>query len=348
MMGQAEEMLRKDTRDYSLDWMRLFSCICVICIHVSNVYSRNYKNLEWESYAFSVAVNTAARVSVPLFFMISGALLIPKKVDAEKYKKRIVKYGLLLVLWSVIYYLFNHYYMGPDYELYEFDIKNIFYSPVESHLWFLFAILTVYVILPVMQVVCKEAPVELMKKLLIIWLAVTFCITVLDIHEMKIRYQVTGWSNTYYIGYFIAGYFIRRLLEKQVLPNNCLIWAGAIGGFVVTAGLTLWDTSRSHVHIEDYFHYRSVFIAISAMGIFAYCLNKLKKVSMNRWFERATNCSFGIYLVHVIFLNIIREETSFFSYPSILGIPLIVSVIFTASYATVYLLKKIPFVNAIV
>ena len=41
-------------RDNSLDWIRLLSCVCVICIHVSNVYSRQYGQIDKVSYIFSI------------------------------------------------------------------------------------------------------------------------------------------------------------------------------------------------------------------------------------------------------------------------------------------------------
>ena len=335
------------TRDYSLDWIRLFSCICVICIHVSNVYSRDYGKIDNVSYVFSVITNTVTRVSVPLFFMISGVLLIPQKVNAQKYKKRVLKYSAILLVWSIFYRLFNHFYMGPDYEGYEFAMENIFYQPVEKHLWFLFALLTVYLILPAIQTLCQKVSDRLMQKLLAVWLLGMFAITLLNMHEMKIRYPIVGLGSTYYIGYFIAGYFIYKILDKHTIPFRYILPC-IIVGFVITAGYTLWDTNRSHIHVEDYFHYRSAFIAMSSIGIFIICLKKLKALPMNHFFQIATNCSFGIYLSHVGILNIIQKETSFFHGSSPIMIPVITLLIFISSYALVYGLKKLPGIRLVV
>lgn len=338
---------RCKARDNSLDWIRLLSCVCVICIHVSNVYSRNYGHIDEVSYVFSIITNTVTRVSVPLFFMISGVLLIPQKVNGEKHKKRLCRYSAALVVWSLCYYLFDHFYMGPDYEAYEFEIKDMFYQPVAKHLWFLFAILTVYLILPVIQIVCRKVDETLAKKLICIWLAGMLGITFLDMHEMKIRYPIVGLGSTYYIGYFFAGHFIYKILDKQKIPFRYVL-PGIVGGFMITAGFTLWDTERFHVYIENYFRYRSVFIAISAIGVFIFCLEKLKEIPMNHFLKMATNCSFGIYLIHVFFLKIILTETSLFHCSSLIGIPVITLLTFMISYVFVYELKKLPWIRQVV
>ena len=63
-------------RDYSLDFLRVVACILVIVIHVANVYCRAFTSIEQVNYVGAVIFNAIARISVPVFFMISGALLI--------------------------------------------------------------------------------------------------------------------------------------------------------------------------------------------------------------------------------------------------------------------------------
>ena len=65
-------------REYSFDILRVISMCMVIIIHVSNVYSRSYGIISNKSFLFSLIFNTISRISVPIFLMISGALLLER------------------------------------------------------------------------------------------------------------------------------------------------------------------------------------------------------------------------------------------------------------------------------
>ena len=61
-------------RNFHLDQMRVIACIMVIAIHVCNIYNRAFPDLPHTDYIIAALINAASRVSVPIFFMISGAL----------------------------------------------------------------------------------------------------------------------------------------------------------------------------------------------------------------------------------------------------------------------------------
>ena len=71
-------------KDYNLELIRMASFVLVIAIHVSNYFCRAYGEIPDGEYLFSLAVDTFARVSVPCFFMISGALLLGRDEPLEK------------------------------------------------------------------------------------------------------------------------------------------------------------------------------------------------------------------------------------------------------------------------
>lgn len=78
-------------KDYNLEIIRNISFLSVIIIHVANYYCRAFDKIPQNEYIFSLILDTLARVSVPCFFMISGALLLGrdeplKKTLASSYK----------------------------------------------------------------------------------------------------------------------------------------------------------------------------------------------------------------------------------------------------------------------
>ena len=71
-------------KNYNLELVRVISFILVIVIHVTNYFCRAYGRIPQGEYLFSLALDTVARLSVPCFFMISGALLLGREEPMQK------------------------------------------------------------------------------------------------------------------------------------------------------------------------------------------------------------------------------------------------------------------------
>lgn len=93
----------KREKNYNIEALRVIACIMVICIHVSNYYSRAYGTISDASYIFSIIINGISRVAVPIFFMISGALLLDETLLVKKSVRRVGNTLAVLIVWSTIY-----------------------------------------------------------------------------------------------------------------------------------------------------------------------------------------------------------------------------------------------------
>ena len=49
-----------------------------------------------------------------------------------------------------------------------FDLKEILYVPAEAHLWYLYAMIPIYLVLPFFQVMCRNMSLKLEKVFLIV------------------------------------------------------------------------------------------------------------------------------------------------------------------------------------
>ena len=88
-----------------------------------------------------------SRMSVPCFLMISGALLLGREEPVKKHLHRTLHFLTALIVWDAVYYLWNTYYMRS-----EFDLKEILYVPAEAHLWYLYAMVPIYLAMPFLQI----------------------------------------------------------------------------------------------------------------------------------------------------------------------------------------------------
>ena len=99
-------------RDYKLDFLRVISMFMVVIIHVANCYTRNYGNISNFSYVGSIIFNVISRISVPIFFMISGSLLADRNFNGKKYIKRIIKFIVIIIVWDLIYLLWEYLFLN--------------------------------------------------------------------------------------------------------------------------------------------------------------------------------------------------------------------------------------------
>ena len=191
----------KREKNYNMELLRVMACVMVVCIHVTNYYSRGYGEISNASYVFSIIVNGVCRLAVPLFFMISGFLLLPEVLLIKKSVRRAWNTLCVLVIWSGIYYIWNQIYREKGY-----DFSLVFEEPVKKHLWFLYAILGMYVALPFLQCMVKNMPDLLMRYFVLLWFGCMTLDYVIALSDMEITYEIPLIGNSCYLGYFLMGY----------------------------------------------------------------------------------------------------------------------------------------------
>lgn len=332
-------------RDNTLDLLRVCSMFLVIVIHVANCYCRDYAVISSMSYFFACLFNMLARVSVPIFFMISGATLIGKKHPKDKYIKRITKMGIVLLIWTVIYYLWEIFYLGntPN------SVVSLIFGPDRALLWFMYAIIGIYIALPFISKMVKNLTKKEEDLFIILWLifnGVLYLIKFLS--KSGIEYPVPIVSGTYYLGYFIIGYIIynriNKLREKKDLTDyNKLLGFVFILSNAIMLVVTLIGSSITNSYFDELFAYRNIFLMLSSISIYMIVLINVKVESSV--IDKIVPYSLGIYLVHGIFLNVIYYTFKFTDLISIIGVPVISVLLFFIAYVVIFVLKKIPFVK---
>ena len=116
-------------KKFGISILRIIATFSVIVIHVSGPLVVKYgqiSNFDWNIANF---YDSISRYSVPMFFMISGALLLNKDYQLKDFlKKRLGKIALPFLFWSIFYSLFNRY--ALDDELFNIGkiVKDVFYG----------------------------------------------------------------------------------------------------------------------------------------------------------------------------------------------------------------------------
>src|SRR5690554_5861581 len=132
-----------------MDWLRVISIFVVVGVHVvSKIINTGHVD-EWE-WQFANAIDSAIRWCVPVFFMLSGALLLTLKREdpiGEFLKRRLTKVIIPLIFWSGVYIAYKMFEQGESFTVGQmFEI--FFTDDVYYHLWFLYVIIGLYIMAP--------------------------------------------------------------------------------------------------------------------------------------------------------------------------------------------------------
>ena len=87
------------------DVCRLIAMFGVLLIHISAPIFYDYRNIKLNSFLVANAIDSIARVSVPLFAMLSGALLLGRGMSKGLggIVSRVLKVAIPLAFWSVLH-----------------------------------------------------------------------------------------------------------------------------------------------------------------------------------------------------------------------------------------------------
>ena len=327
----------QNKRDYSFDFLRIISMFMVIVIHVSNVYSRSFGIISNKYYLVSLFYNTICRISVPLFFMISGALLLDRNFNKEKYIKRIIRFITIIAFWDILYLLWEYFYLGIKYD----KLYMLLFKPFRAHLWFLYTIIMLYIVQPIAKKILDKSNFYIKILLLFIWFSLSaLCL----INGFLAKY----FSFFSYLGYFIIGKYIYDYSKNNNLKKyNILFLSLIIISFSITIILNYKASLRYNMFYNLYFAYRTPFIILSS--ILGYILvmqnydNKPHKLII-----LLSDLSLGVYLIHGIFLDITINKFSYIYYNPVYSIPIFSILIFLSSLIVIFILKKIKISKYIV
>ena len=342
-------------RKINIEFIRVFAIMMTIMIHISNIYVYSFNKISSFEYLVAVTYNAISRICVPLFFMVSGIFLIKEEYDKKKYINRVVKFLIILIIWSIIYYLINNNFSFNNFGVAFFN--SLFNANETSrHLWFMYAIIGIYIALPFIQNMCKNLTKEQENLFLILWMTLSGLIVIIvplarfiTKSQIDIEYPIPIINAAYYLGYFISGHILYERFKNVKKSNKynlkCVLIF--ILSTLITICVTYFYSIKNNSIFDSMLWYRSIFTILSAFSIFILVVINENKIK-SKFILSLSKLSFGIYLVHYIFIIYIKRHYNILDFNDLLFIPIITIIIYLLSLGTTYVLKKIPYVNKIV
>ncbi len=296
-----------------------------------------------------------SRTAVPIFFMISGYLLLPKQEDWWMFlKKRAAKIIIPFLVWSIIYDVYwNEAFVESGVTLAAIGdmFLRILRGPRASHLWYLYSLIGLYLFTPILRLFVANARNRDLLYFIGLWFLVYPILNIAqEFTDLRIGFDLQ--YATGYVGYFLLGLYLGRL---QTTPR--LLWS-AFGLFLASAGFS-FAVFFFHIPPEDnelvFRSYPSLNVILMACSVFV-LLKAVGEKYPARFLAPLrvfSDASFGTYLVHFLVLYWISLGWRALGFQTQVGasyivIPLVTVIAFLVSFAITYILRKIPIVRSIV
>lgn len=259
-----------------------------------------------------LAVPFWVKTAVPIFFMISGALLLGKEESISTiFRKRIWRFVQVIAVFSLINFIFL--YALPEHHFSVRRFLTITYtSTMATAYYFLYIYVAFLLMLPIWRVLVRNLTNQLYLYLIGLNLVFVGCIPVISFLIFKGSAEMNGFLNPVLAiseptFYFLIGYWIENVLPASWITKKNLIRLGiaALIGTAIAASMTWYRGALAGgitEQISERFYDSFLFLNTA----FVFCLTRY-------WFSRHTispawekrwiflgNMAFGVMLFEEI------------------------------------------------
>lgn len=342
-------------RDIRLDALRIVAAFAVVWLHVSGEVVANNPDVHSRWWWVGNVADAASRWCVPIFVMISGALLLSRPSEAEPlkfYRRRTARLLVPMVFWTIFYIGFG------AYRVHAFDpmmtLRNLVQGIPAAHLWYLYMLFGLTLFTPFVRQLVAASTLKLLR----IFIILSFLVA--SIEAMASTLMEKGPATflgrfPFFVAYFVTGYYLHSLSEPKAVPMRALIVAVitctalislSTGLLLPLLGTKSWDLMYGYLNplviVMSLFVYR-----------FAIGLRPLSGAAQQgmafKMTRRIAQVTLGIYVIHPFWMAVLASKgiNGFFIHP-VFGIPVTALSAFGLSLLTAALLSTIPFVRATV
>ena len=296
------------------DVLRCVAAMAVVTIHVLGPYREQLGEISDSAWITATTFNSFSRWAVPVFIMITGALMLSdtREFDLRYYvRRRLGKVLVPFLVWSVFYALLSGLTAaGYDATTALATLKALPEHETYYHLGFFYYFIPLYVVVPFFRHYVQHTDRGGVVGLTAAWLLLT----------VLFLFKLDGfWSHQLilYSGYLLLGYC---LYHYRWPPLGLLVVLGG-AGLLLTAYMVVSNSfAAGEYTVGRWLSYKTINTALIAAMVFA--LGRLIGKSLSRaWLERAaimSRHSLGIYLLHPVFLWPVREYDLYFAHPIIM------------------------------
>ena len=350
-----EQKRENKDRLIGLDLLKIVSAFMIAVIHASSGVFNNHElgSLVWKE---GLVLNAATRFAVPVFLMISGALLLGRKISLDKAIRKAIIAGIALFVWSFAFILTKKI-LWNDGNVIHDTLMIFFNKRVSGHLWYGYLLIWIYLFSPILNIMYESLSNKMRIYFIILGLLIPSAVDSV-IYYFSLDVQIL--QNSFFI-YMNLGYisvlFIGRMIyeNKEKIP---VILGGisSVIGLVLTILLTEGISRRLGVSTHTFFSELEIGNVMYAFGIMLLGC-KLSWKGDNTFIKKiiikVSELAMGIYFSHALVMWLIGDTISFrgITFKIDNSVPeclLFVVIIFVTTIIMIAPLANIPYLKKLV
>lgn len=316
-----------DNRVYFLDYLRVVACFMVILVHcIEPFYLGDGGTLiaSKSDALWVTCVDSLLRIAVPLFVMISSYLLVPVTGSTEKfYRRRVERVAIPFIIFSLAYALIPAWGSGGEVEILDnLKVLTFNFLPLSGHLWFVYMILGVYLIMPIISPWLEQVSARGERIFLALWILATAVPFIRELGE-TVRGSVGIWGEAswnefgtlYYVsgfvGYVVAAHYIRKYVDWGTAKTYAIALPMLVAGYIITSLPFYYQIPDAFpvrasidlaVDMELSWSFASLGVALQTLAVFLLFRLIKRPCKVYPLFAHISKRSYGIYLAHMFVL----------------------------------------------
>lgn len=340
-----------------IELMRILACFFVIFNHTNTdgFFLFSVYDPGTIRYWIFLFLSVFCKFSVPIFFAISGALLIPKEESIRiVLKKRVSRMVAVLILITAVYYAYYH--------LTSFSIRDFLIALYEGtgslHLWYLYAFIPYLLGLPLLRVFVKN-----MKNIHFLYMAIcVIAFNLLPVFEflflngycLNDNFRMS-WIVSAAVIYPALGYYMENRMDIQKVTGKKLLvlWSINIICIFASCVLTWYRAKTTGVCRESESQmFYNTFVLVNMVTLYISFRYLQFKHPLKGAFAKVLTviggCTFNVYLIHILIkdtldvyrvLNVLKRIC-----PSFVMLPTLLycCIVFAIGVILTWAFKKIP------
>ncbi len=338
-------------RNSSLDIARILAVFAVVMVHCSADFV-SLCNRNSAEFLVGNLLDSLSRLGVPLFLMISGALFLDESREVTikgMISKNIKTLAIITIAWSIIYAVATPLIHGTP-----FEIKTLIRSAVlgHYHMWYLYMIIGLYIAVPFLKKIVSKQNRKMVLFFILVSLVLQFALPIINmlcnlglklgiVSEFLSKFSVGFFGG--YLAYFLLGWYIANvgINSKWIRVSAYALGAVSLVLMIIYVQYTGdYLNAYSNLGALVFVYSASVFLALTRLKV-----SVTEKVG--RHLANASKLTLGVYLVHILILDLIKKYFAYTSHPILYVVATYILTLCT-SFLFCFALSKIPLIKKII
>ena len=350
--------MNESKRIFYYDALRATAIIGIVFCHVANSFAMACINDS--NFYISAFFDCFRDFSIPVFLMISGALLFNKNDSFKKFfKKRLSRIFIPFLFWALIYIIYS--FIRIKHGVYVDYAIDVFFGTSATMgvtFWFIWMIVIAYFMIFIINRIIAFGSqridgfgsrfLTVLSLMSVAYIAMAH-FGLVNPYKSKIIYFLS------FMSYIIIGYFLanNNFMGDRIGKGNAviitLILSVLLYCYYIFCYVVPQSISSNHFSYLGYFNLLILAMSVNIFLLFKYLdgtgiFNKIQNGFGGRFINLISRYSFGIYLVHYLILcelkrNLIRY-VDFLHQSPLFWIPCMVIITLVLSLAILQILSK--------